>query len=301
MPDRVYCPLTLNGDRSVRAGSFAALNEAIRRAADLRIATTFRHNEHIDTASDDPELVREVAEFRVTYLLEDRWSGGVMTLRQPVDLPEGFGPRPSMSFFLYNQDGQQAIARPYLDGAPAGGALGPAPLDDHGDMPRYHQFDGWDAGTNAPSSNFVYDFDEYRFLVNDRWREALAHAADGTVLAGSLDDLAEAFASGRPIKLGIRGLCADLADEPGGAIDHQVFVHAGSCYYYTERRLFMTGTHPLVRVRPAIPLGYASRAWDFGWLMARTDGHVARWLCDPYTLKFQRSAGRYAIRWFVAL
>ena len=59
MPDRVYCPLTLNGDRSVRAGSFAALNEAIRRAADLRIATTFRHNEHIDTASDDPELVRD--------------------------------------------------------------------------------------------------------------------------------------------------------------------------------------------------------------------------------------------------
>ena len=32
--------------------------------------------------------------------------------------------------------------------------------------------------------------------------------------------------------------------------------------------------------------------------MARTDGHVARWLCDPYTLTFQKSAGRYAMRWF---
>jgi hypothetical protein len=39
--------------------------------------------------------------------------------------------------------------------------------------------------------------------------------------------------------------------------------------------------------------------WDFGWLMPRTDGVVARLLCDPYTLVFQRGEGRYAIRWFV--
>jgi hypothetical protein len=300
MNGRLHNPLTLNTDRTVRDGSFAALADAIRRAADLRIATEFRHNEHIDTTSDNPELVREVAEFRVTYLLDDRWSAGIMTLRQPVSLPDGFGPRPSMSFFLYNQDGRQAIARPYLDGTPATGALGPAPLDDHGDMPRYHQQDSWDAGTNAPSSNFVYDFDVYRFLVNDRWQEALAHTADGAVISGSVEALAEAFARGRPIKLGIRGLCADLAGSPAHALDHEVFVHGGSCYYYTGRKLFMTGTHPLVRVRPAIPLRYASRGWDFGWLMARTDGHVARWLCDPYTLAFHKSAERYAIRWFVA-
>ena len=301
MSDRIHSPLTLNGDRSVRQGSFAALADAIRHAADLRIATEFRHNEHIDTSSDDDELVREVAEFRVTYLLDDRWSAGIMTLRQPVELPDGFGPRPSMSFFLYNQDGGQAIARPYLDGAPAAGSPGPAPLDDHADMPRYHQIDSWDAGTNAPSSNFVYDFDLYQFWVNDRWREALSHAPDGTVLAGSVEELAEAFTQGRPIKLGIRGLCADLHAGEGSTPDHEVFVHAGSCYYYTRRKLFMTGTHPLVRVRPAIPLRYTSGGWDFGWLMARTDGHVARWLCDPYSLKFEKSAGRYAMRWFVAI
>jgi hypothetical protein len=298
MPQQRYSPLTLNGDRSLREGSFAALADAIRRGADLRIATAFRHNEHIDTASNNAELVREVAEFRVTYLLEDRWSAGIMTLRQPVELPDGFGPRPSMSFFLYNQDGQQAIARPYLDGVSATGARGPAALDDHSAMPRYHQHDSWDAGTNAPSSNFVYDFDHYQFWVNDRWREVLSHTADGAPLAGSLDELAEAFTRGCPIKLGIRGLCADLADDRADALDHEVFVHAGSCYYYTGRKLFMTGTHPLVRVRPAIPLRYTSRGWDFGWLMARTDGHVARWLCDPYTLAFHKSAGRYAIRWF---
>src|SRR5215467_5244108 len=171
MSERLCSPLTLNADRTLRDGSFAALADAIRRAADLRIATEFRHNEHIDTTSDDPQLVREVAEFRVTYLLKDRWSAGIMTLRQPVDLPDGFGPRPSMSFFLYNQDGQQAIARPYLDGLPVTGARGSAALDDHSDMPHYHQHDSWDAGTNAPSSNFVYDFDHYQFWVYDRWRE----------------------------------------------------------------------------------------------------------------------------------
>jgi hypothetical protein len=204
-----------------------------------------------------------------------------------------------MSFFLYNQDGQQAIARPYLDGAPAGGQLGLSALDDHSAMPRYHQHDSWDAGTNAPSSNFVYDFDHYQFLVDGGWREVLAHAADGSVLAGSVAELAEAFGRGAAIKLGIRGLCADLAVDPAEQIEHEVFVHAGSCYYYTERRLFMTGTHPLVRVRPAIPLRYTRGGWDFGWLMARSDGHVARWLCDPYTLAFHKSAARYAMRWFV--
>jgi hypothetical protein len=296
----VQNPLTLNGDRSLRAGSYAALADAIRRGADLRIATAFRHNEHIDPGSDSAELVQEVAEFRVTYLIDDSWSAGIMTLRQPVELPEGFGPRPSMSCFLYNQDGTQAIARPYLDGAPAPGEIGPSPLDDHSAMPRYHQYDSWDAGTNAPSSNFVYDFDHYSFLVDDRWHELLSHAADGTPLSGSVADLADAFAQGRPVKLGISGLCADLAEPHAAAPRHELFIHAGSCYYYTERRLFMTGTHPLVRVRPAIPLAYRSRGWDFGWLMARTDGQVARWLCDPYTLTFQKSVGQYAIRWFVA-
>jgi len=44
---------------------------------------------------------------------------------------------------------------------------------------------------------------------------------------------------------------------------------------------------------------YKSKEWDFGWLMPRTDGYVARWLCDPYTLQFRKTDGQYAIRWFV--
>ena len=291
--------LELDGNRRRSAGTEADLCAAIGRGADLRIYTEFRHNEHVDVASPDAQVVREVAEFRETFLLRDTWTAGIMTLRQPIDLPEGFGPRPSMSFFLYNQDGQQAIARPHLDAPPPEAAPGPSPLVDHGDMPKYHQHDRWDAATNAPSSNFVYDFDVYRYWVRDDWRQVLSHSAGGEVVAGSVDRLAEAFSEGAEVKVGIRGLCHDLGGESGARVDHEVFIQVGSSYYYTESRLFIGATHPLVRVTPAIPLRYISRGWDFGWAMCRTDGFVALMLVDPYTLRSRRSEGRYAIRWFV--
>ena len=291
--------LELGADRSIAAGSETALCDAVRRGADLRIYTEFRHNEHIDVTSDNPEVIREVADFRVTVLLDDCWTAGIINLRQPIDLPDGFGPRPSMSFFLYNQNGQQAIARPFLDGEPVTDQPGPSPINsEFVTMPKYHQLDNWDAGTNAPSGNFIYDFDVYRFWVHDEWHEKLAHTADGTVVSGSLDGLVEAFAHGAEIKVAIGGLCSDLVPEPEAALRHEVFVHVGSCYYYTERRLFLAASHPVVRVKPAIPMRYASRSWDFGWLMPRTDGFVACLLYDPYTLKVRRAEGQYAIRWF---
>jgi hypothetical protein len=292
--------LTLNSDRSVRSGSTADLVDAIRRGADLRIGTAFRHNEHIDTRSSSNELIEEVAEFRQTWLLDDRWAAGIMTLRMPVELPEGFGPRPSMSFFLYNQDGTQAIARPYLDGQPPTGTRGPSPLDDMSDMPRYHQFDSFDAGTNAPSSNFVYDFDSYRFMVNDRWREVLAHDHTGRPTFGSVEALNEAFLRGAPVKVAISKFGVGLVPPGETAPEHEAFIHCGSCYYYTDRKLFITGTHPAVRIKPAIPLRYESGGWDFCWLVARTDGQVERWRCDPHTLAFDRSTHRYDMRWFVS-
>jgi hypothetical protein len=55
-------------------------------------------------------------------------SEGFMTLRQPIALPDGFCPRASMSCFLYNQNGQQAIARLLLDGVPTSGTPGTSPL-----------------------------------------------------------------------------------------------------------------------------------------------------------------------------
>ena len=52
-------------------------------------------------------------------------------------------------------------------------------------------------------------------------------------------------------------------------------------------------------MRPAVPLAYGSRAWDFGWAMAKTDGRAELLLADPYSLKFRRLQERYPIRWFV--
>lgn len=293
------CTLELNSHREVLTGDPADLGAAISRGADLRIQTEFRHNEHIDVDSPNAERIREVAEFGVTYRIDQKWSAGIMSLRQPIELPEGFGARPSMSFFLYNQDGTQAIARPHLDGHLSEGTLGPAPPEPPRNMPKYHVLNCWDTGTNAPSQNFVYDFDIFRFHVNDSWREVLRHSGIGEVEAGSVEALVEAFSSGCEIKLGIANLCADLASGNESVPSHEVFVQGGSAYYYTEQKLFMIGTHPVVRVKPAVPLRYATTNWDFGWLFVRSDGHVVYRRCDPYTLKFNDRFARHAMRWFV--
>ena len=147
--------------------------------------------------------------------------------------------------------------------------------------------------------DYVYDFGVFRYLVNDSWQQVLAHDPAGQVASGSVHELADAFSSGRAVKVGIRDLNEDLAvpGEPGLA--HEVFVELGSCYYYTGRELFMAGSHPIIRVRPDIPLRYESRAWDFGWLMLRTDGHVVFRCYDPYTLDVSDTTSRRAIRWFV--
>lgn len=43
----------------------------------------------------------------------------------------------------------------------------------------------------------------------------------------------------------------------------------------------MIGAHPFVRVRSAMPLRCTNRGWDIGWLKARSDGQVVRWLGAP--------------------
>lgn len=292
------CALELDGDRQVVAGSSSALADAIRNGSDLRIGTRFRHNEHIDVASSSNEPIDEVAEFAVTYFVDGRWSAGIMTQRQPVKLPVGFGPRPSMSYFLYNENGDQAMARLLMDGAPALGPPGPSPASAPTDMPKYHPGLCWDDETNAPSRNFVYDFDFYRYFVCNRWRQVLAHDAEGGITQGSVQDLSAAFVSGHAIKIGISGLATELCDR--AMMDHEIFVEIGSGYFYTEQNLFIAGSHPLVRVAPEIPMAYRSGGWDAGWLVVRTDGHVVYRRCDPYRLTFDDRQVRCAIRWFVA-
>lgn len=302
--------LELNEQRQVTRGDTTRLCDAIRRGADLRVGTAFRHNEHIDTASANDELILERMDFRVTYLIGDSWTAGIENLRMPVALPDGFGPRASMSFFLYNQDGNQAIARPFLDGPPVSGPRSvdqiPAGVGSDSSppsgmlaqdptMPRMQILSMADTETNAPSHHFIYDFDYYRFFVCDRWREVLAHDEQGAVISGSFQELVAAVQAGCEVKVAIRGLCSDLGEGP----DHEVFVHTGPCYEYTRSGFLIAAAQPLVRARASMPLIYRSHAWDFGWVTLRTDGSVARWLCDPYTLRYNKSWTRHALRWFV--
>ncbi|MEI8342617.1 MAG: hypothetical protein WCH43_13925 [Verrucomicrobiota bacterium] len=288
--------LELNADRQVVSGSPDNLRHAIRSGADLRIYTAFRNNEHLDTASENSELVDEVSEFRTTYLIDDRWVAGLMTTRMPVAGPSGFGPRPSMSYFLYNEDGGQAISRLYLDGASESGEPAEHPARAYPDMPKYKEGDRWDDNTNAPSSNFFYSFERFRFFTNPSWTEVFAHDKDGHERRGSLDALVDAFRRGCEIKVGVEGLCEDLASE---SLPHVVFVPCGPGYYHTESRVFYAGSHPTVRVAPAIPMVYRSRNWDCGSLFVRSDGFVEYWRRDPYTLAFSKHSLQLGLRWFV--
>ena len=72
MTDQWHCVLALDENRRPDSGSTEELARAIRAGADLRVGTAFRHNEHIDPSSESDELIREVMDFRITYLTEDR-------------------------------------------------------------------------------------------------------------------------------------------------------------------------------------------------------------------------------------
>ena len=150
-----------------------------------------------------------------------------------------------------------------------------------------------------PSHNFIYDFEFFRSFVLDEWREVFSQDGRGDVVSGSVEELTDAFARGAEVKVGLSGLCDDLVPETSETVRHEVFIQVGSCYYYTDRKLFVGATHPLVRVRPKVPMRYTSEGWDFGWAMARTDGFVALLLTDPYTLRTRRSGANLASRWFV--
>ena len=292
--------LELDMQRNVISGSPEELRDAIRRGADLRVYTEFRHNEHIDFSSSNNEMVRETSDFPATYLVEDRWVAAMMTLRQPVSLPDRFGPRPSLSFFMYNEDGRQAIARPYLDrhGEVPNSRLGYEEYIDGGiDMSKYHTLSENDTDTLAPSSNFIYDFYNYKFIVDDSWTEIMSLDAYGNVLSGNAKALGEASRKGWDLKVAIKDVCKSLhgmEDLP----EHEMFIQTGPHYYYTESGFMVAETRPFLRVQPAIPMTYASHNWDFGWAIVRSDGHLAGLYYDPYTLRYKRTYTRHAMRWF---
>ena len=279
--------LEYDAQRNRTAGSTEALRRAIGRGADLRIYTGFQHNEHIDTNSANDDLIQEVSDFPCTYLLDDRWAAGIMTFRQPVQLPDRFGRRASMSFFMYNENGFQSIARPFLDGGHYDQAETDTPVLER----KYHLMSSFDADTNAPSSNFIYDFFSYRFMVNDCWEEICACDENGHVLSGSVRDIEAASLDGCELKVGISGVCGD-------GLSHTMFVQTGPHYFYHREGCMVAETRPFVRVEPAIPMQYGSGNWDFGWNIVRSDGRVATLYYDPYTLIPRRGFERHPIRWF---
>ena len=302
------CVLELDMHRNIVGGSPKALRDAIRQGADLRIYTTFKHNEHIDSKSSNDEIIREVSDFPATYLIEDKWAAGIMTLRQPVALPDRFGPKASMSFFMYNENGLQACARPYLEDIVPPAPDMVMPFKEGGELPKdkqdsplglMHTYSMYDDSTNAPSKNFVWDFYSYKYLVNTQWTEVLSHDENGNVLSGDPKLLDEASNAGLELKVAIRGVCNGLwgrQDCP----DHELFIQTGPHYYYSQTGYMVAETRPFVRVQPQIPMKYESCNWDFGWAIVRSDGYVAGLYYNPYTLKPERTFSRHAMRWFVA-
>ena len=296
--------LELAPDRSEAAGSKAALADAIRRGADLRIYTEFLYEEHILPGGGDPALdgpIREVIDFRETLLIDDRYVAGITTLRQPLEPPHGFNGRdPKMSFFMYSMDGDQALANLVLSevdepAAPGVRRVVPTPAD----MPKMGAQEFFDLGTTGPSRNFVYDMETYRFIVRDEWREVLAHDADGYVTAGSFAALEDAQIAGREIKVGIRDLGAELAPEGQAAAPHETFTLVGSGFLHVRAGLYVTLTHPLVRIAASVPIRYRSGNWDVAWVFLRTDGQAQVRRIDPYTRHWDDRSARFACRWFV--
>ncbi len=298
------CVLELDMHRNIVGGSPEQLRQVIKNGANLRIYTEFKHNEHIDTASDNDEIIREVSDFPATYLIDDKWACGMMTLRQPVTLPDRFGDRASMSFFMYNENGLQACARPYLDGNGYFECTDTPPVDpfknNKPEKPMLHMHDisAMDDSANSNIRNFIYDFYSYKFLAQDDWTEVLAHDENGNVISGSAEALDKASNEGQEIKVAISGICDSMCED-GQKLKHELFIETGPHYYYSKTGFMVVETRPFVRVRPEIPMTYKKGNWDFGWAIARSDGHVAGLFYDPYTLKVRKTYSKHAMRWFV--
>lgn len=298
------CALELRPDRSIAAGSAASLCDAIRRGADLRVYTEWLYEEHIapDIANPDPRyngVLQEIIDMRETMLVDDRYAAGITTLRQPLQPIAGFNPAvPNrMSYFMYGMDGQQFCATVMLDdtkstAAPGSFRVVPRPKA----MPKMSETEENDIGTLAPSRNFIYDFEVYRYFVRDDWTPILSHDESGRVTSGSWDAFHQAHREGREFKVGIAGLCSEL---PGASLRHEVFTLLGSGWVHTAMKTHEVSTHPLVRVVPAIPMKYRSRGWDVAWVIVRTDGKVKIRSLDPYTRTFRDRETRLACRWFV--
>ncbi len=285
--------LEMNESREVTNGSFEVLAASVSHGADVRCYTTFDYSEHMGSPDSNVGLVEEMMNFGVMYLLQGNRIAGIETTRYPADCSLGFQPQPSLSFFLYNDNGQFGIARPYLDGRRSKAELAEQPV------PKYSSLGTFDDGTSCPSENATYEFGEYKWWAKDDWQEVLSVDPKGSVLNGSLEELWKAFRSGKEIKVGVKQLCDFLVPQGEQTIEHEVFVCLGPIYAHRDQGFLGGESQPLVRVSPNIPLEYRSGNWNYGWILPRTDGVVHQLVIDPYTNKFSRIESRCSTRWFI--
>lgn len=253
---------TLDRQRNLLSGNEGDLVAAIRRGANSRIYTEFRYNEHIDPSSENRGIIQKLS--KSCHLSSrrpldggnhDATAAGVDTTTvRSTDI---------FITFMYNQNGLQACALTYLDKQPAVGNPGLSPINSV-QMLKYHEHESWDEGTCSPSSNFVYDFEKYRYFVRDEWQDVLSHQEDGIVVSRSLKGLADALHDGAEVKVAFRQLCCELTENPREAMDHEGFIQAGWCYFHTITKQFVAALHPLVRIAPDIPLRYCAKNWDLG-------------------------------------
>lgn len=293
MPEVV---LTLDSERRLKSGSTELLNRKIMGGADLRICTGFLHNEHIDISSIDNQLVAETSTFQETVLIDGKWSAYFMTLRQPVALRDGFGYPNSLSLFLYNQNGQQAIARLIMDGTDDKSMKRDS---EESGMKKMHTINTFNENTPGVSRNFIYDFEFYDYIVNDCYREIYGNYKDGTCAAGNMGEIGEAYRYGRGIKLAIKGLSKIMWGDTGH--EDEIFIHCGSSYYYTKDKLMITNTHPFVSVPADIPLTYKADSYRYCWVVARTDGRVEIRSYNPFENIWETKAVNLSLRWFAQI
>lgn len=284
--------LKLNENRDVMEGSSMEMTKKLLAGADLRIGTAFYHDEHIDPLSTDHQLVEETSDFPQTIVLDSSWSAGIMTYRQPVSLKGGFGPGAYLSLFMYNLNGQQALARLALDTA-----IGYSDDDKNNELEKMSVQSVFDPDSLSPSKNFIYDFEYYEYLVGDTYEEVYANDRDGNCSFGSMDELAKAYRSGNRIKISIKGLLSFLHSQ-SQCMD-EVFVQCGCSYYYTRERLMITNTNPFVSLPASIPLVYTSKNLNYCWAIAQSDGKVTLRSFDPFTQKWTTQDACFPIRWFV--
>lgn len=294
MPDPVIA-MTLNPKREIVQGSVEKLNGLIAAGADLKVSTGFTFNEHIDINAKDDQTVIETSTFAQTVIIDNHWSAAFMTLRQPVELPHGFGHANSLSLFLYNQNGLQAMAKLILDGQ-VEKALN-HDTDDFGYV-KNHLISMSDQGTLGVSRNFIYDFDFMAFSLDDTYKELYANSKEGLCVGGSIDVMAEAYAKGRGIKLAVSDLSEALWGKSSHSDEH--FLPCASSYYLTREKVMITNSLPFISVPADIPLTYKTRSYKYCWLVARSDGRVEIRSYSPFENKWLTQAMRTKLRWFAS-